>query len=251
MPLNIAALNNTVFKVGGYHHGGGAGPGLGLHTQGGVSFDDPGHVVTPYQMHFKTQNGLVQYTLTTPPTEPGNVRLISFSPPDPGGVRNCYYLPFKGNNITSIEIGNAARRFVTDNLSGCSIFIDRRANGNLVIHHANLQGGNYMPTAEQAQDMTYERYGTIAVKDQLHANAVAESYAGAAPQGSLFKSRYNSAAAGASRAAAFGGAGYSAGTTVVGFRDAGGWQFYYQTWGGEQQGAGYACRVVAVERFFP
>jgi len=171
------------------------------------------------------------------------VRIVNFA--DATGHNDCYYLPFRENNITSIRIGTAANRFFTDNLSGCSIFIDQMPGGDLVVYHANRQGAQYKPTETQAADVLFEREVAIAVKKQLHDNAKTAAYAGATDAGSLFKQRYNAGAARHNNIQRFvsGTDQFTGGTTVVGFRSIGGWEFHYQTWHGN--------RVLGTEKFYP
>jgi hypothetical protein len=191
----------------------------------------------------------VHYSYHIANTNPGR-RDVTFKPPT-AGPDHTYYLPFKQKNISSIILGNAADTFFTDNLSGCSIFIDRAANGNLIVYHANQQGGEYMPTPEQAQNYTFERGITHVAKLVQHQTAQASTlaYAGAVNVASLHKSRYMEAAARQAetlRNARLPIPPY--GTTVVGFFRGGSWRFWYQTW---LVAPTNACIVVRAEQFYP
>ena len=138
-----------------------------------------------------------------------------------------------------------------DNLSGCSIFIDRTAAGAIVVYHANRQGADYSPTVEQRRNFSFEREVAVAVKHVQHDTAQLATYAGATHLGSLFKKRYMSHAAQHEAILRFGGQGDTTvyGTTVAGFRRGGNWLFWYQTWKCDMGGNNYA--VIKAEQFYP
>ena len=104
-------------------------------------------------------------------------------------------------------------------------------------------------TPDTIADVTFEREVTIAVKKQIHDNAISPQYGGATPVGSLFKKQYNRGAAGYNNTQAFIGSAerFGGGTTVVGFKITGAWQFWYQTWNQDSHG----CRVLGCEQFYP
>lgn len=221
MPISIADLRTTPFQVGTYAPAGAGMPVL-RRTDGSAL----GTGIPPENEHLVAHNGIVGYT-NGPAAQPGS-QLISFRAA--GTHNNAAYLPYRDNNISSITFDSSVNRFFTDNLSGCSVFVDRLPNGNMVVYHANVQGGAYRPTEEQSLNVRYERQLAVAVKRQYHINA-ARHYAGAVSVGSLFKDRYNANAAAAVNVARFANTPVLAlGTTVVGFRTGAGWQFWYQTW---------------------
>ena len=63
--------------------------------------------------------------------------------PDPAG--DTYFLPFATDQIRSIRLpapaGAACASFLTTNLSGCKMFVDRvtGGNGSIIVYHANNQ----------------------------------------------------------------------------------------------------------------
>jgi hypothetical protein len=244
MSIHRADMRNTAFTIGSYNPGtsGVAGPALREPATG-----NPVQLSAQENEHFYTNTATYSYTLN--PTRP-SMNTVSFGPPNASGHRNCYYLPFIANNITSVKIGTAAHTFFTDNLSGCSIFIDRAPDGDLVVHHANRQGMAYTGTAEQRLDAKFERQVAVAVKHVQHDGAVRQRYPGAVNLTSLFKARYMVNAARAENTARFAGVATNMyGTTVVGFHRAGAWLFWYQTW--MTPDAGLTYQVLQAEQFYP
>lgn len=217
MPFASNQLRQAVYRVGNYAApvGGPAGPSL--RTPGGVAFNGQ------EMLHFIVNNGVVSYA-EAGDTQIAGARKISFSPA--AGHNQAVYLPYRDNNISSATLGAGVGRFFTDSLSGCTIFIDRLPNNDLVVYHANVQGGAAAPTPEQASVPTFEKPYAIFMKRRLHRDASAH-YNGALV-GELFKATYNRMAVGR---VTFGGSALAAlGTTVCGFRTGGGWEFWYQTW---------------------
>lgn len=244
MAIHRASLANTAFIVGAYDAAGSgvAGPALRMPGTGAVANFDG----SEENDHFTVNTATYSYSLNA--HKPG-AKIVKFGPP--GGTNNCYYLPFKQNNITSIRIGTAADTFFTDNLSGCSVFIDSMPGGDLVVYHANRQGMSYTGTAQQRMDASFERQVAVAVKHAQHDNAQRATYGTATPQGSLFKSRYMTNAARHENVQRFVGQGDTTiyGTTVVGFLRGGSWRFWYQTWRADSGGNTYA--VINSEQFWP
>lgn len=246
MPMHRSSLRHSVYTVGAYGNPNG-------HVYGGPALRDPvngaaaNFGISPENEHFYCTALPYSYHVASP--EPG-LRQVSFKPPA-DGPDLAYYLPYLDNNITSLKLGDAADAFFTDNLSGCSIFVDRSTTGHLIVYHANRQGADYAPTAEQRRKLSFEREVAVAVKHVQHDAAVQSSYNGAVNQGSLFKSRYMADAAQHEAILRFGGQGDTTiyGTTVVGFRRAGAWLLWYQTWRCDATGHNYA--VVRSEQFYP
>lgn len=244
MTLHRATMRQIALSVGGYNPAGGAvaGPALREPATGlPVALNDQENE------HFYTNTAIYSYALAqTRPT----MRTIAFGPPNANGHNNCYYLPFLANNICSVKIGTAARVFVTDNLSGCSIFIDRAPDGDLVLYHANRQGLAYAGSAAQRLDGAHERQVTVAVKTQMHTGAVALRYPGAVNLASLFKARYMTNAARHMNVARFANVVTNIyGTTVAGFYRNGAWLFWFQTWMSPDAGQSY--QVLQAEQFYP
>lgn len=241
MPITPADLQNTVFKTGQFH--GVGGTRLQTPTVPPVPFNDQ------EQEHFVAVNARVKYNIVADPVQPG-VKRINFAPPT--GHNDAFYLPYRDNNISSVVIDNTANRFFTDTLSGCTVYIDQHPNGtSLIVYHANVQGGHFRPSPEQAGDCLYEKQLAIAVKEQLRTNAANAIYAGAQPLGSLYKRRYNQGMENYQMYFHWQGqknVQVGGGTTVVGFRTEAGWEFWYQTWGGEDP---RVDRVLGCEKFYP
>ena len=98
---------------------------------------------------------------------PNGVYDITFSKNLAG---NTIFLPFAPNEIRSIRLpGNpgpgGATYFLTANLDGCCIFLDLKANGDIVVYHANATTG-VAPTAQQSA--TLPTFQTPACLTQLH-----------------------------------------------------------------------------------
>ncbi len=155
---------------------------------------------------------------------------------------DTYYLPFTANNMHSMQLPanpgfNAV--FITANLDGCWMFVDRKNNGNVVVYHANASGPTYSPTAQQSA--TTPLYQTPAALGQLNNlyNAASPYYNGTPTTNHyvLRKDRYlrevNNRLA---RKAAQGRTGvtyavpeHGSYTTFVGFYIGGHWEFWFQT----------------------
>jgi hypothetical protein len=154
------------------------------------------------------------------------------------------YLPFWQNNISSVVLPTTGPTlFITDNLSGCCVYIGQKADGSLVAFHANseLKSTQSDLTGRAAN---FQHDDTLKELDRLALIAKAEANV-TKIVGGCGKALYN-------QAAANGGAtsdSFLGGTTVVGFRDpAQGWSFYYQTWGSI---SGSAVRVLDCKKFYP
>jgi len=168
-----------------------------------------------------------------------NLTRVSFTN-NPAG--STYYLPFMANTIRSMELPanpgfNAL--FVTANLDGCWIFVDYKANGNVVVFHANASGPVVSPTPQQsATDPLFQTPAAIAQLNTLYNNAVGH-YAGTATQARwvLRKDRYLREVnnrlvhkAGKGRTGvAFALPEHGSYTTFVGFHAGGHWEFWFQT----------------------
>jgi len=156
--------------------------------------------------------------------------------------RQIYYLPFTANNIHSMELPanpGFPAVFITANLDGCWIFVDRKNNGNVVVYHANASGPTYSPTMQESA--TQPLYQTPAAVGQLDAlYTAAEPYYNGTPTTNhwvLKKPRYlrevNNRLV---RKARQGRSGvtyalpeHGSYTTFLGFYTGGHWEFWYQT----------------------
>jgi len=158
------------------------------------------------------------------------------------GAGPTYYLPFTANNIHSMQLPanpgfNAL--FVTANLDGCWIFIERKTTGNVVVYHANASGPGMAPTALQsATTPLFQTAAAIAQLDALFTAARAH-YNGTVTTNTwrLKKERYLRQVhnrlvhkAGKGRTGMqFAAPEHGSYTTVVGFYAGGHWEFWFQT----------------------
>ena len=233
----------------------------------------------------------VSHSISAPmvfPTGTSRIRQISFVGVAGG---NSYYLPFQIDGITSVSLPvtpalGEPKYFFTIRLTACAIFVDayQPAPGSyttplgaddqrprIIISHANA-------AATYAAGMVGVNVGQnpamfpAAARNQLHNdhNAMLAAYPGVKiPLATLFKSNYNQAVdAEVQRliGQGYGNVAYGSTTKVFGFHGPGGWEFYYQTWGGydytrqrlvlgTQQVLGATNlnehRVIECRRFFP
>lgn len=249
MAIDQADLKNTIFIIGGYSNPLGGGSG---YAGGPVLKTRKDKIANPDSMHKHfhiDEDHIVSYTTTPQPD--GTVK-VSFGP---AGSTDCaIYLPFLSNNISTAVLDDRADRFFTDNLSGCSIFIDRLPDGRLLVHHANAKAAS--PTLEQTKaDPSYEREMARAIMHKYHDDALrrTNAWTNATNLTVLFKKRYNRAAGNFVNVHRWSGnkdVAFYGGTTVMGFRTGTGtWEFWYQTYGGD--GPFSRWRVLCVEKFYP
>lgn len=159
---------------------------------------------------------------------------------NPAGT--TYFLPFTANNIHSMLLPanpgfNAL--FVTANLDGCWVFVDRKNNGDVAVYHANASGAGISPTAQQsATTPLFQTVAAVNQLDNLYA-AAAPHYAGTPTTNHyvLKKDRYlREVNNRLTRKAGQGRTGlgfalpeHGSYTTFVGFYTAGHWEFWFQT----------------------
>ena len=165
-----------------------------------------------------------------------------------GGATRVVYLPFVASMVCSAILpGNAAAgvdRFYTDNLSGCTVFIDRVVGTNdIVVYHGNRTDQTVMadPATYVATTPFVLQYlpARTSMRND-HTAAQADLLAQMAPGSAL------ASLARCERATYFlpvenemvrkRGQGRTnvdigaAGTNVMGFRVGTSWRFYWQTW---------------------
>src|SRR5262245_34332702 len=179
---------------------------------------------------------------------------VCFLKPQKDAAGDTIYLSYFTNEISSVRLpprGTAGiEMFLTDNLSGCKIFIDRiqggAYDGHLVVYHANSRqygpGGHLSDVDRTASAFApgFEPAAAATALDGLHTQAMAHYQA--APHNlnlvaakSLNKPVYNRSAEHKVQRKAVQGRlkiAYYGGTTVIGFLNATGWEFYYHTFGG-------------------
>jgi hypothetical protein len=104
----------------------------------------------------------------------GNVQRITFTTNLAGAH---YYLPFSPNKIHSMRLPanpGFGATFLTANLEGCWIFVERKATGDVVVFHANAGAPGMSPTALQtATTPLFQTPLAIAHLTAIHAAASA------------------------------------------------------------------------------
>lgn len=233
MPLDPASLRTTVYKIGQITEADGSPSPYGAPGQRQnntpLAGDGSGRRPNDENTHFLLPaNQALSYVL-----RPQNgVTFLDFAPA--GAGNKIVYLPYYQNNITSavIPAGDATvNRFITDEMSGCNLFIDRLPSNDLVLYHANAL--KYSPTmAEvQADAGAYNAMAPV-MMDNQHGRA-SRAYRGAVNLTVLrVADYYGQAQAAVDRKVNQGRTEveFYGGTTIVGFRIGGGWEFWFQTY---------------------
>lgn len=233
MPINPADLRTTVYKVGGYYEADGSvspyGGGAGIRTSntpkdtGGVAFRD-GDV----NKHFLLPANPLAFEIETV----GDTRKLNFKPV--GVADKIIYLPYHQKNITSAVIpvnDSSVRFFITDELSGCNFFIDRLPNNDLVCYHANAL--QHSPTMAEVKADAGAFNAMAPVTMDTQRTAARLSFPGAIGVAALrVADYYANAQAAVDRKENMGRTNveFWGGTTIMGFRINGAWQFWFQTY---------------------
>ena len=171
MPTNLQ-FRNSIFVANAYQGAAATTPVLRTAAGGGINLNNPPANGTHFSLSFPPALPAprpVASVATTPYVSEGATALdartggmgVGFVPPVAGGVKAAY-LPFVGSMIASVIIpGDPASNvnfFYTDNLSGCSIFIDRIVGTNdLVVYHANRVDLTVVPNPAQYVATTIRR----------------------------------------------------------------------------------------------
>jgi len=158
------------------------------------------------------------------------------------------YLPYYQSQIASVQMPTAGPDFfVTDNLSGCAMYIGTRPGGDLVVFHANSQLGS-SKTQMSGKLPSHQSTGAVQELDQLardgRANHNNPGLGGVTIVRVLSKAEY----LGNVDQLTTNGDNFLGGTTVAGFRNGTNWEFWYQNWG-SVSGAG--ARLLRARRFYP
>jgi hypothetical protein len=150
------------------------------------------------------------------------------------------YLPFWQNNISSVELPTTGPTlFVTDNMSGCCLYLGRKTDGTLVAFHANSELKSGKADLE-GKPANFQHNDTLQKLDSLSRVAKMEAGVDKIIAG-CGKAHYN-------QKIASGGKAWLGGTTIVGFRTGTAWEFWFQTWGSL---GGGAVTVHEVKKFWP
>lgn len=135
------------------------------------------------------------------------------------------YLPYWQNCISSVVLPTTGPSFfVTDNMSGCCLYLGTTNGGDLVAFHANSQTGSSesemtgKPASFQSMDALRE-LDTLAstAKATVGVNRIV---------GGCGKAHYMQKVGKTTKAD-----NWLGGTTIVGFRAGTNWEFWFQTWG--------------------
>ena len=202
---------------------------------------------------FAYDGNAARVTVTTSPTTAGRTHLaLALNP-----AGDTIFLPFQRNQVHSVYIDMAAAGmggvtgFLTPNLSGCRIYIDKVVGtNNLVIYHTNAVAiGPYIKPGQVAPlnppdplDMDKETPARLQALDAQYTTSKAY-WAGAAPAGralnltgapGLGAMTYYTSAVRAVQVGQNAGrtsVDFYGGTSVVGQLVAGAWQIWWQTYG--------------------
>jgi hypothetical protein len=167
-----------------------------------------------------------------------NVKQINISP-----GAGTVYLPYYQDQVASVKLPTAGPSvFVTDNLSGCCIYIGRKITGELVVFHANSQTGSKQAVMH-GQKPSYQTAAAASELDQLVSTAK-HNHVNVTIVGVLSKSRYYAKL----DSLAATGDQFIGGTTVVGFRTGTNWEFWFQNFGNVNNGP---TGLLHHEKFFP
>lgn len=114
---------------------------------------------------------------------PQNANLVGVTFTRNDATGTTYYLPFSHNNIHSLHLPanpGFAATLVTANLDGCWMFVEHKADGSVVVYHANAFGPGMAPTAQQSA--TDPQFQTAAAQNHLDQSftAAAAHYNGVA-----------------------------------------------------------------------
>jgi hypothetical protein len=166
----------------------------------------------------------------------------------PDAAGNTFFLPYGGNEIHSVKLPArpdllipAVTNFITANLSGCCIYIEKIAATNeIIFYHANSvkHSPDRMTGATQP---SFQSGLALADLDRLYRLGTADYPGLKTVRKILTKVRYNSKLVGMMAAAAAlpenkgKTVSYGAGTLVAGFFTGGAWQFWFQTFGRPEQ----------------
>lgn len=202
-----------------------------LVSNSGVAVNNVFNTVNKHRRYTRGQT----FGHTIGPSHLPNIKKLSVT-----AGTDLVYLPFAQDEISSMILPNRGPRvFITDNMSGCCVYIGKRASGRLVVFHANTQIGS--SEAEMTGKPAHHQSSDALVQlDTLMRSAISEV-------------GVVRVVAGCSKAAYNGSVGrnyttdeFLGGTTIAGFRRGGGWQFWYQTWGsvGGNPSAMLDCREI-------
>jgi hypothetical protein len=158
------------------------------------------------------------------------------------------YLPYYQSKIASVQMPTAGPDFfVTDNLSGCAIYIGTRPGGELVVFHANSQLGSSQ--AQMSGKLpSHQSIPAVQELDRLaregRANHNNPGLGAVTIVRVLSKAEYLANV----DQLTTNGDNFLGGTTVAGWRTGTSWEFWYQNWGSV---SGAVSRLLRARQFYP
>jgi hypothetical protein len=194
---------------------------------------------------YPTTAGRVTLNITAPTATDARANLSG--PLAAGG--DTIFLKYFDEEITSIRLPcpapGAVTLFLTDNLTGCKIYVDQIAGGNdLIVYHANTHQHSGGPLA----DANVQTANAINLLNQMHTDAQADyasfgvvlnnladcdrpTYFGECGNAERRKRNQGRGPGARSRSTPGAPAQFMGGCTIAGFPSGNTWQFWYQTWG--------------------
>ncbi len=174
-------------------------------------------------------------TVALAPVPNSAISSVTFTT-DPTG--DTIYLPYTPDRIHSVILAAAppagVTGFVTANMSGCRLYVDRAANGDLVVYHANIlvPGGGANPmmasveTVPQAQGLDGLH---VAARGHYTAAPHNMALAGVASVGSPLYRRAITREVARKQDDNRTNVQYQGGTTIAGEFIGGAWRIHWQT----------------------
>lgn len=153
------------------------------------------------------------------------------------------FLPYYQSKIASVRLPSAGPDFfITDNMSGCALFIGKGPGGDLVVFHANSQQGSDQATMDAHAPSFQSRAALREIDTQMQTAKPHHSTLQIVC--SLTKPTY---LANVDQLAST-GANFLGGTTIAGWRTGTLWEFWYQNWG--QVGGSGGVRLLKARKFY-
>lgn len=153
------------------------------------------------------------------------------------------FLPYYQDKIASVRLPTAGPDFfITDNMSGCALFIGAGPHGDLVVFHANSQTGSDQKTMDENVPSFQSRKALKEIDDQM--KFAVPHHSTLRLVCSLTKPTY------LANVDQLTGTGkdFLGGTTIAGWRTGTTWEFWYQNWG--QVGGSGGVRLLKARKFY-
>lgn len=220
--ITPADLHETVYRVGGYFEADGktaspyTGPGIRTSNTPKSSSGKHHDKDSDENKHFIQGSNPLSFSLKEEVSlHPKDVPVYKLNFRQAGVTNKIIYLPYLEKNITSTVIptdDESVCYFITDEMSGCNFFIDKLPDGKLVCYHANADAQDTMDTQHSTAHQDYS------LAENVASLRVAEYYTKAQDlvDRKIKMGRTD--------------VGFWGGTTIMGFRVAGQWEFWFQTY---------------------